>query len=83
MLREHLGESVPVRPSDDAGVPAEAKEAYLFALLGFLTWHGVPATVPSCTGAHRPSLLGSVTPGAAPLRPPAPPSVTPTRLRID
>lgn len=82
MLRAELGRSVSLRDSDAAGVPAEAKEAYLFALLGFLTWHGVPATVPSCTGARHPSLLGSVTPGTGPLAPPAPPPVPPTRLRI-
>ncbi len=82
MLREELGESTSLRNSDEAGLPAEAKEAYLFALLGFLTWHGVPATVPSCTGARHSSLLGSITPGAGPLVLPAPPPVPPTRLRI-
>jgi anhydro-N-acetylmuramic acid kinase len=82
MLRDRLGESASVRDSDEAGVPADAKESYLFALLGFLSWHGVPATVPSCTGARHPSLLGSFTPGTGPLAPPAPPTVRPTRLRI-
>ena len=28
------------------GLPEDAKEAYLFALLGFLTWHGVPGVAP-------------------------------------
>jgi anhydro-N-acetylmuramic acid kinase len=82
MLREELRESTSLRHSDEAGLPAAAKEAYLFALLGFLTWHGVPATVPSCTGARHPSLLGSITPGAGPHVLPAPPPVPPTRLRI-
>jgi anhydro-N-acetylmuramic acid kinase len=52
-----------VRKIDDLGIPSEAKEAYAFALLGFLTAHGLPGTVASCTGASRPSVLGSVTPG--------------------
>lgn len=81
-LADDLGAGVTLRPSDEAGVPAQAKEAYLFALLGFLTWHGVPATVPSCTGARHRSVLGSVTPGSGPLDPPARPPVIPTRLRI-
>jgi anhydro-N-acetylmuramic acid kinase len=53
-----------VRTIDDLGIPSEAKEAYAFALLGFLTLHGLPGTVASCTGASRPSVLGSITPGA-------------------
>jgi anhydro-N-acetylmuramic acid kinase len=81
-LGEELGADATLRPSDAAGLPAEAKEAYLFALLGFLTWHGIPATVPSCTGARHPSLLGTVTPGAGPLAMPAPHPHPPTRLRI-
>jgi anhydro-N-acetylmuramic acid kinase len=82
MLTDELGPAVALRSSDEAGLPADAKEAYLFALLGFLTWHGVPATVPSCTGARRPSLLGSVTPGAGPLSMPPPHPRPPVRLHI-
>ena len=41
------------------------EEAYAFALLGFLTVHGLAGTVPSCTGADGARVLGSVTPGAA------------------
>lgn len=61
-LRDALP-SVEVAPTDALGMPGDAKEAYLFALIGFLTWHGVPATVASCTGAAHPSVLGTVTPG--------------------
>jgi anhydro-N-acetylmuramic acid kinase len=59
--------------SDDLGLPSSAKEAYLTALLGFLTWSGVPGTT---------RLLGSVTPGAEPLRLPAPVMGEVTRLRV-
>jgi anhydro-N-acetylmuramic acid kinase len=55
--------SVRVRRTDELGVPEGAKEALLFAVIGFLTMSGLPSTVPSCTGALRPSVLGSVTPG--------------------
>jgi anhydro-N-acetylmuramic acid kinase len=69
---------IPVRTTDELGVPSAAKEAYAFAVLGFLTVHGLGGTVPSCTGAAHTSVLGSVTPGPSGLptttgeaRPPA------------
>ena len=58
---------VKMRRTDELGVPEAGKEALIFAIIGFLTLHGLPATVPSCTGAARSSVLGSVTPGRAPL----------------
>ncbi|GAA1153652.1 anhydro-N-acetylmuramic acid kinase [Kribbella jejuensis] len=54
---------IPVRTTDELGIPSPAKEAYAFAVLGFLTVHGLGGTVPSCTGAGHSSVLGSVTPG--------------------
>jgi anhydro-N-acetylmuramic acid kinase len=41
---------------------AQAKEAIAFALLAAATLDGLPSNVPSCTGANRPVLLGSITP---------------------
>lgn len=57
---EPLG--VKVRPMEELGVPSQAKEAVAFALLGWLTWHGLPGNVPAATGASRPVILGRVTP---------------------
>ncbi|GAA2284218.1 anhydro-N-acetylmuramic acid kinase [Streptomyces ruber] len=62
MLAEELP-GVTLRISDALGLPARAKEAYAFAVLGFLTVHGLPGTDPVSTGARHASLLGSVTPG--------------------
>lgn len=70
-----------VRAIDDFGLPAQAKEGYLMALLGFLSWHGLPSTLTSATGAE--SLLGSFTPGPGPLKLPEPLTTMPTRLVID
>ncbi|AZM56773.1 anhydro-N-acetylmuramic acid kinase [Streptomyces sp. WAC 01529] len=62
-LRAELGGGIPVRSSDELGLPSAAKEAYAFAVLGFLTLHGLPGTVPTSTGARHASVLGSITPG--------------------
>ncbi|TQN32272.1 anhydro-N-acetylmuramic acid kinase [Haloactinospora alba] len=70
-------------PTDDIGLDSDAKEAYLFALLGFLTWNGLSGSLPGCTGARRAPVAGSITPGTAPLRLPAPHPTFPTRMRID
>lgn len=48
--------------SDDIGVPSAAVEAMAFAILGAATLDGIPANVPSVTGARRPVVLGSITP---------------------
>lgn len=52
---------VKLRGTDELGVPAQAKEAVAFALLAWLTWHGLPGNVPSATGASRPVVLGKIT----------------------
>lgn len=63
---------VPVRTTDALGLGGDEKEALLMALVGWCTWYGVPASLPSATGARAPRVLGSITPGAAPLRLPEP-----------
>jgi anhydro-N-acetylmuramic acid kinase len=54
---------VKVATTASAGLAVEAKEAAAFALLGWLTWHGLPGNVPSATGAKRAVVLGKVTYG--------------------
>jgi len=73
---------VDVVTSDAHGIPVDAKEACLFALLGFLTWHGVPGTVAGVTGARHACLAGRLTPGLDPLRLPEPAASRPTRLEV-
>lgn len=81
VLRTEL-DGVPLRVSDALGLPSAAKEAYAFAVLGFLTVHGLAGTVPACTGARHPSVLGSLTPGRHGWRLPEPAGVAPVRLRL-
>jgi anhydro-N-acetylmuramic acid kinase len=55
---------VPVISSDELGVPADLKEALAFALIGWHSYHRLPASIPAATGASGARVLGSVTPCA-------------------
>lgn len=71
-----------VRLIDEFGLPAEAKEAYAFAVMGYLTVHGLPGTLAGATGAPVGSILGSVTPGPHGWRLPDPGATMPGRMVI-
>jgi anhydro-N-acetylmuramic acid kinase len=73
---------VTIRQTDELGVPEAGKEALVFAIIGFLTLCGLPATIPSCTGARHSSVLGTVTPGRRVPPPPATPPRPPSRLVV-
>jgi anhydro-N-acetylmuramic acid kinase len=61
-LSEGFGDfGVKVATTASAGLPVEAKEAAAFALLGWLTWHGLPGNIPRATGASHSAILGKVT----------------------
>ena len=82
-LRRRL-DGVRVVVSDELGIPADAKKAVMWALLGFLTWHGVPGTT-LAAGSEAPRVLSRITPGAEPLRLPPPANAyhkQPRRLRV-
>lgn len=49
-----------VRASDELGVPAEAREAAAFAILGAYRLRGEPNTLPRCTGASRAVSAGAI-----------------------
>jgi anhydro-N-acetylmuramic acid kinase len=60
-----LSERLPgahVELSDAMGIPADAKEAMFFALLGYETLRGRVANLPSATGAQRAVPLGAIAP---------------------
>lgn len=52
-------EGIDVRLSSDFGVPLEAREAAAMAVLGALSWDGVPITLADITGGDRPGIAGS------------------------
>jgi anhydro-N-acetylmuramic acid kinase len=84
-LMERLAAALPdvaLTTIDAYGIPSDAKEAYLFALLGFLSVHGFAGNVPSATGADRPVVLGCVVPGRHGFPTPTPPRSAPTRLVV-
>ena len=74
---------VEIRTTDAWGIPPGSKEAYAFAMMGFLTMHGLSANAPSCTGADSTVVLGSITPGNSPLVLPDLAPMAPGRLRIE
>jgi anhydro-N-acetylmuramic acid kinase len=65
-LLDHLANAlapIPLRTLDTIGGQVDAKEALLFALLGFNTLRGRAGNLPAVTGAAHSVPLGSVTPG--------------------
>lgn len=59
-----LLEGLPMVDGAQLGVDPEAKEAVAFAVLAWAHLRGIPANLPSATGAAGPRILGSLTPGA-------------------
>src|SRR5581483_7129053 len=55
----------PVRTFDDLGYDSRAFEAVTFAVLAYQSVHGRPTNLPYVTGARRPVVLGTLTPGFA------------------
>lgn len=82
-LQAALGDHIPVSSSDTAlNLPESAKEACVMALIGWLSWYGLPATHPGVTGAMHARIAGQFTPGNGPLKLPAPLERMPVRLTV-
>jgi anhydro-N-acetylmuramic acid kinase len=52
-----------IRRHEELGLPAAAREAVCFAVLGYQTLHDRPNTIAACTGARHPVVLGAIVPG--------------------
>ena len=64
------------------GVDPRAKESVTFALIGYLTLHGLPGQIPSCTGARGERMLGALIPGTGAYQIPLPATTAPTKIRF-
>ena len=62
LLRDKSG-SIEFLPYEKLGLSSDGKEAFIFALIGFLSMHNQPGNIPSSTGAQGPRILGDLTPG--------------------
>jgi anhydro-N-acetylmuramic acid kinase len=62
-LAEELG-GVRLLDHDEFGLPSSGREAIYFAVMGYQALHGRPNTVPACTGARHPVVMGKIVPGA-------------------
>lgn len=62
MLQQLLAPAA-VKSHEDIGLDSDYKEALVFAVLAYETWHGRPASLPALTGARLASVLGQITPG--------------------
>ncbi len=61
-LKDYLRD-ISISKVDDFGIPSEAKEALVFAILANETICGNPSNVPSATGARESVVLGKIIPG--------------------
>jgi anhydro-N-acetylmuramic acid kinase len=60
-LASHLP-NADILPSNEYGIPIEAKEAIGFAVLGYAFMREMYANMPAATGADKKVILGRLTP---------------------
>lgn len=63
-LLRGLLQPAQVLTHEDVGLDSDNKEALVFAVLAYETWHNRPGNYPPLTGARHPVVLGQITPGA-------------------
>lgn len=62
-MMQHQLKEIPIRSHEDIGIDSDQKEALVFAILAYETWHNRPGSLPVQTGARQPVVLGQITPG--------------------
>lgn len=80
-MQERLS-SCRILSISELGISTQSKEAIAFALIGFLSLHGLAGQIPSCTGASGERILGSLTPGAGAFVVPQAIATMPKRVKI-
>ena len=66
LVRARVAASVTT--SAEFGIGVDAKEAILFAVLAYQTFHRRAGNLPSATGARKPVILGKISRGTMPFR---------------
>lgn len=61
-LRQYVWPTRVLR-HEDIGMDSDYKEALVFAVLAYETWHARPGNHPALTSAQHPAILGQITPG--------------------
>lgn len=56
----HLPKGVEVKGTEEYGMPSDAKEAIVFALLGYQCFNKTANNLPSATGAKHPVIMGKI-----------------------
>ncbi|MCM3708985.1 anhydro-N-acetylmuramic acid kinase [Sporosarcina luteola] len=59
-LKVQLPEDLKLLTTSDLGIDADAKEALVFALLGYLGIHKMPNSLPAATGAGKATIMGKI-----------------------
>lgn len=59
-LKSMLTEDLKFATTGDLGIDADAKEAFVFALLGYLGIHKMPNSLPAATGAKKATIMGKI-----------------------
>ncbi|MCM3636739.1 anhydro-N-acetylmuramic acid kinase [Sporosarcina luteola] len=62
-LKAQLPEGLEFATTGDLGIDADAKEAFVFALLGYLGIHKKPNSLPAATGAGKATVMGKIAHG--------------------
>jgi anhydro-N-acetylmuramic acid kinase len=68
LLMAQLAAGLPeieIVPASEFGIPAEAKEAFAFAVMAYEAYHGRANTLPSATAARHPAVMGKLVRGRA------------------
>lgn len=59
-IKQYWPHQIKIMRHEDCGISTKFKESLLFALLAYTTYHGIPNSVPACTGAAKSVCLGKL-----------------------